>query len=333
MKRNRLIALILAALLLTLCACQQTPAQNAASSTASAASTASTASQGQIAAGVPLMWKVTDAQGHVLYLFGTVHVGDERSETVLEQVTPVLDSCDALAVEFDIAAYNNDAEVIKADMMKYVLTDGTTVTDHMPADLYERVKTLLTKADMYSPFYDYYNLAMWDQLVEQAVLATYSDLDAEYGFDTLLINHAYDKEMPVLEVESAEFQSDVFNSFDDETNLLLIEKAVGYGETYGTAIEKLYSLWLSGDRDAFWRYMEEEDDEEFTEAQRALLEEYNRVVVNERNLGMRDKAISYLASGDTVFFAVGAAHMAWDTGIVKLLSDAGCTVEPYAYTA
>ena len=44
-----------------------------------------------------------------------------------------------------------------------------------------------------------------------------------------------------------------------------------------------------------------------------------------------DKAMEYLASGDTVFFAVGAAHMANDAGLVKLLADAGFTVEQISY--
>ena len=58
---------------------------------------------------------------------------------------------------------------------------------------------------------------------------------------------------------------------------------------------------------------------------------YNRALLDERNLGMRDKALEYLASGQTVFFAVGAAHMADEVGLVYLLSEAGCTVAPFDY--
>ena len=45
---------------------------------------------------------------------------------------------------------------------------------------------------------------------------------------------------------------------------------------------------------------------------------------------------SYLKSGDTVFFAVGAAHMLGDGGLVKLLTDKGYEVTrmdpPYLIT-
>ena len=43
----------------------------------------------------PMLWKVTDPEGHTLYLFGTIHVGDGRSSAVLEKVAPILLSCDA----------------------------------------------------------------------------------------------------------------------------------------------------------------------------------------------------------------------------------------------
>ena len=62
-----------------------------------------------------------------------------------------------------------------------------------------------------------------------------------------------------------------------------------------------------------------------------MFENYNRALLDDRNLGMRDRAIEYIAGGRTVFFAVGAAHMANDVGLVKLLADAGYTVEAVSY--
>ena len=46
------------------------------------------------------------------------------------------------------------------------------------------------------------------------------------------------------------------------------------------------------------------------------------LMLDDRNLGMADKAMEYLAGGNTVFLAVGVAHM---------VGDAGCTVERLDY--
>ena len=283
----------------------------------------------------PLMWKVTDADGHTLYLFGTIHVGDARNDAVLFRVSQVLDYCDALAVEFDTLAYTKDTQRAMQDMAQYVLTDGSSVSDHMPEELYQRAFALLQEAGLYPALFSRYNVAMWSQLIDSALLMTRSELDSEKGMDALLVQHCYDCAIPVLDVESAQFQMDLLNSFDDELYLLMIEATLDSADTYGEQLAEMYELWLSGDREAFWALLagEESEDEsgDYTEEQIALIEDYNRKMLDERNLGMRDRALEYLASGKTVFVAVGAAHMANDAGLVQLLTDAGCTVEQIEY--
>ena len=273
---------------------------------------------------VPLMWKVTDAEGHTLYLFGTIHVGDKRSDEVLPRVAKVLDTCDALAVEFDLVAYQQDYSAMMQTMTQYVLTDGTTVDAHMPEDLYARAHKLLEEAGLMPEMMKNYNLAMWSQLVEQAAILKYSDLSPDKAMDVMLINHAYEKEIPVLEVESAEFQSGLLNSFEDETYLLQIRTTLDSLDQYGATVELLYSLWLSGNRDTLWTAIAAEPALEGSDA-------YNEALVDDRNRTMAEKAEEYLLSGRTVFFAVGAAHMANETGIVQLLRDAGYTVEEIGY--
>lgn len=281
----------------------------------------------------PLMWRVTDGEGHTLYLFGTIHVGDQRNEAVFDRIAPVVDSCDALAVEFDVLAYGEDTERVMTDMTQYLLTDGSAITDYMPEELYQRAYELLAKAKMMPGIFTRYNLAWWSQMVESAMMAVYTDLDSEMAMDSMLIRHAGDKGMPVLEVESSDFQMALLNSFTNELYLLLIENSLDSAEDYDSDLTALYELWLSGDRDEFWAYLANEDEDagELTEEQLALLQDYNRRLLDERNLGMRDRALEYLAGGQTVFFAVGAAHMANEAGLVQLLTDAGCTVETVEY--
>ncbi len=281
----------------------------------------------------PLLWELSDSEGHKLYLFGTIHVGDGRNPVVLEKLSPILLGCDALAVEFDLVAYEKDLAAVMADYQQFVYTDGSTVRDHMPEELYARCSALLTEAKAYSPLLDYYNLGMWSQLTETAALLTGSSLDPNYAMDRLLILRAYEQELPVLDVESAAFQMGILNSFPDELNLLLIENTLDNLESYGESVDTLYSAWLTGDYDGLLAclFSDEEGSEDLSEEQLALIEDYNRAMIDDRNLGMAETALGYLRSGDTVFFAVGAGHMVGDKGLVQLLRDAGCTVERIEY--
>jgi uncharacterized protein YbaP (TraB family) len=281
----------------------------------------------------PLLWKVTDPEGHTLYLFGTIHVGDVRSDTVLEKVSPYLLACDALAVEFDLVAYEKDLGAAIADYQQFVYLDGSKVRDHIPEELYERCADLLREANAYSPMLDYYNLGMWASLVDTAALLSRSDLDPNAGMDRKLILLAYEKEIPVLDVESSSFQMGLLNSFPEELNLLRIQATLDNLDSYGEETGKLYEAWLTGDYDAILALVlgEEEADEDYTEEQLAMIEDYNRAMIDDRNRGMAQVALDWLAEGKTVFFAVGTGHMVGEAGLVQLLTDAGCTVERVDY--
>ena len=281
----------------------------------------------------PLLWKVTDPEGHTLYLFGTIHVGDARSDAVLEKVSPFLLSCDALAVEFDLVAYEKDLGAVMADYQQFVYTDGSTVRDRMPEELYESCAELLREAGAYSPMLDYYNLGMWASLADTAALMIRSDLDPNAGMDRKLILLSYDNDIPVLDVESSAFQMGLLNSFPDELNLLHIQAVLDNLDSYGEETDKLYEAWLDGDYDAILALVlgEEETDEDYTEEQLAMIEDYNRAMIDDRNRGMAQVALDWLAEGKTVFFAVGTGHMVGEAGLAQLLTDAGCTVERVDY--
>lgn len=277
----------------------------------------------------PMLFHVTGPEGQEGYLFGTIHVGDARIDTVLELLKPYLDRCDALAVEFDLLAYEKDLGAQMKSMTQFVLTDGSKASDHMPEELFQRASALLSEAGLMPNLMQSYNLAMWSQLVEQAAVMTRSSYNSETGMDRSLIQYCYEKQIPVRDVESAEFQYSLLAGFSDELNLLLIESVLDNLDTYGESIDELYNAWLSGDYARIVEVLNEEteEDEELTEEQIALLEDYNDKLLTQRNLGMRDKALEWLKAGDKVFFAVGAAHLVDEGGLVELLRAEGCTVE------
>lgn len=277
----------------------------------------------------PMLFHVTGPEGQEGYLFGTIHVGDARIDTVLELLKPYLDRCDALAVEFDLLAYEKDLGAQMKSMTQFVLTDGSKASDHMPEELFQRASALLSEAGLIPNLMQSYNLAMWSQLVEQAAVMTRSSYNSETGMDRSLIQYCYEKQIPVRDVESAEFQYSLLAGFSDELNLLLIESTLDNLDTYGESIDELYNAWLSGDYARIVEVLNEEteEDEELTEEQIALLEDYNDKLLTQRNLGMRDKALEWLKAGDKVFFAVGAAHLVDEGGLVELLRAEGCTVE------
>lgn len=282
----------------------------------------------------PMLFHVTGENGQEMYLFGTIHVGDERTDVAMQKLAPILERCDALAVEFDIVAYEKDLTSQVEAMTQFVSEDGSTVDQHMPAELYAQSSALLEEAGLMPNVMKYYNLSMWSQLVDQAALLTKSDLNLNAGMDRALINFSYEKQIEVRDVESPALQYGLLAGFSDELNLLLIENTMKNLEHYGDAVDKLYDAWAEGDYDHIMAVLEEEDTDaadELSEEQQALVDDYNNRMLTQRNLGMRNRAVEWLTAGDKVFFAVGAAHLVDEDGLVELLRAAGYQVEQLTY--
>ena len=282
----------------------------------------------------PMLFHVSDENGREAYLFGTIHVGDERIYTVLDKLTPYLDDCSALAVEYDVLAYENDFAAQMQGIQYFLLKDGTKASDHMPKELFEKASALLREAGVNPQIMEPYNTSWWSQLVEQAALMTRTDFNAEIGMDRTLIRHCNDKKIEVRDVESAAFQYELLAGFSDELNLLMIESTLENLDEYRAGIDELYNGWLEGDCDKLTALLSGEMDlegEDMSEEEQALLADYYDKLLTRRNLGMRDKALEWLEAGDKVFFAVGAAHLVDEGGLVELLRAAGYTVEQISY--
>lgn len=323
-------------LLLTLLAACQTdaPATTERATEKSVASTAQTPdpSQTDEDAVHPMLFHVTGQNGEEGYLFGTIHAGDARIQIALKKLLPYLDSCDALAVEFDLVAYEKDFAAQMKAMQQFVLTDGTTVEDHMPKELYEKAAALLKEAKLQPNLMKAYNLAMWAQLVEQGALMVHTDYDLEAGMDRSLIEHCYEKNIEVRDVESAELQYQLLAGFPDELNLMLLQDTLNRLDTYGDSIANLFNTWVTGDYAEITSVLTaEEEMEGATEEELALMEDYYDKMLTQRNLGMRDKAVQWLKAGDKVFFAVGTAHLVNEDGLIALLRSEGYTVEQVDY--
>lgn len=275
----------------------------------------------------PLLWRATDKEGRIIWLFGTIHIGNKQSKKVLKRLQPYLEQCDALAVEFDIIAYSKDLEAQKRDVMEFLYDDGTTVSDHISEELYEKLVDFLTESKSYFKFYDNYKLGFWSQLVSQALISK-SGLSTNKAMDKLLIDEAYSADREILEVESASFQNDLIVNTPDEYYVIDLDYSIDNADQYAESFNELYEVWLSGNEKKLYTLLMEEDlPEGLTEEQEIIINDFNEKLLTERNIGMAKKATEYIKSGKTVFFAVGAAHFLGNDGIISLLEDEGYKIE------
>ena len=286
----------------------------------------------------PLLWKVSDGNGNYVYLFGTIHVGDERTLEVIKQIEPFIGECEAVAAEFDVVAYQQDTEAMMRDMELFFYTDGTTIYDHLPADLINEAIEFMINAGMgYSPAYEQMTAAIWWQLVDGVMLYTSeSGLTSDYGVDMNILERCHKEGKKVLELESAQSQYEMLCSFEDRFYAELIRESIDSAPYYDESVTGMYEAWLSGDEEdiLYYAFGDEAELEEYAEYEEWLedaIEFYNFKMLTERNNNMFEKARGWLDGGKKVFVTAGEAHMLGDGGLVQMFEDAGYTVEKIGY--
>lgn len=280
----------------------------------------------------PLMWIVKDGEGGCLYLMGTIHVGDERMENLPLKVTKTMDTCDYLAVEFDILETENNTAGLLETMKSLMYTDGTTIKDHIDGEIYEDAKKIMEDSGIYNSALDYYVPIMWQQFVSEAFMQK-TDLKTEYGADRALIEYANEKNIEVLDIESMELQMDMLKSLSPETQEYLLGASVLTTEDmYNKSLNAMYESWVDGDREKLETLVAADSgltESVMNDEAKAAMDEYNEKMLTIRNQNMALAAERYIDGGATVLLAVGTAHMFGDDGIISLLESKGYTVEEW----
>lgn len=214
-----------------------------------------------------------------------------------------------------------------------MLTDGTTIDDHLPEELYQSAVEVLTDMGQYSPMLDYFMPIVWQQTISTVMIAE-TGADTSLGIDRYFLNRAKEEGKEVLEVESAEFQYGMLANFSMELQILMLESTLedyGQPEKNAEEIKTMMDLWQSGDEAAFAQYLVDSNEisEEYLQYENyeSLMAEYNKAMIEDRNESMTEYAMDVLESGKEVFIVVGAAHVVGQGAMAENLRALGYTVE------
>lgn len=314
----------------------------------------------------PLFYHVTGADGQEMWLLGTIHIGDERTGFLPQEIYDAFYGADAFAIECNNDEFSEKLEEDEQlqDLISdcYFYSDGTSAKDHIVTeDLYKAAVQMLKATGNYYFNTEQEMVHLWSSYIDNYYLQQGYALTSEKGVENRLLKLAEEAEIPVWEVESVQLQLEMMANYSEHLQeVMLYSTLASGGRANWEGSMELYELWCAGDEAALieeiggeeeaWQIQEEDIDleglegDELERAQAvladleninaqlaALQEEYNKAMSFDRNEGMLEVAKQYLESGDTVFYAVGLAHLLAENGLVKTLRDAGYTVELVSY--
>lgn len=284
----------------------------------------------------PLFYRVTGAGDQELWLLGTIHIGDNRTAHLPQEIYDALAASDALAVECDTVnatkKLESDPAFAQSVLDAYFYSDKTTLQAHMASPaLYESTVDFLKATGMYDNSTEVSRMFLLEQLISGFYTQQSYALYPEKGADQRLIRLAMEQGLEIREIESVEKQAWLFAGFTEELQeWMLLSTLSQTSAAYNAADQELYNLWCAGDETALREYLRT-DYTGLTEQEQILQKEYDYAMIQQRNATMLETAFEYLLSGETVFYAVGLAHLLQGNGLVDALRSAGYTVEPVLY--
>lgn len=269
-------------------------------------------------------WKVVHGD-NVVYLLGSIHVAKPELYPLHEKVEKAFAESDVLAVEADVLNINVfSLQQMIDERAKY--SDGTTLRDHLTPYTYARVKRAFQDQGLNLAMFEVYEPWYLTMLLDSLYMLR-TDYDEDLGVDMYFLKKANGVK-EIHELEGIQFQLDMMDSFSEELQVVQLQSSLTYDEErYKEELDQLFAAWKSGTEEDLLSFISYPDD--LSDEERVLMEEYNKVMLDDRNVGMVNKIETYLTDTNpkTYFVVVGAAHYVGEKGIVQLLEERGYRVE------
>jgi uncharacterized protein YbaP (TraB family) len=255
-----------------------------------------------------LLWRVSRGDARPTYLFGTLHLDDDRVTALAPQVAGALDAASVLVIEL-----LNDEDAVTR-FRAALRTAEPALRDRLGADRFAEVARALDAHDVPRAKQPY--LTAW------AALLTLLQPIERQGIilDHVLVMRAQGRGKRVVALETVDEQIAAFAGLPEGTQLALLADAARHQERIQAAVRPLLDAYLARDLAAMARINREAmgDEPDLREDQAELLER----VLYARNRRFVERIVPHAKRGGA-FIAFGALHLQGPQGVLAGLADRG----------
>lgn len=270
------------------------------------------------AAPVPLLWKVSGAQGSELYLLGSFHLLTAQDYPLSEDVDAAFDASSHLL--FELSPEEMASPQLAAQMLQAaVRSDGRQLEDDLDAETWQRLQVHadanglpLERLAYLKPWFVGLSISL-AQMQRQG-------LDAQAGLDRYLMTRAAEAGKPAEGLETAAAQIAMLDGMDAEEQRQLLREALEQADKGDEQGRLLHDAWRRGDEVTLWRDMAAQMRQDYPDL-------YQHINV-ERNDGWLAALQQRLQAGQgSTLVVVGALHLLGSDGVVEKLRARGYKVE------
>ncbi len=255
-----------------------------------------------------LLWRLEAPDlPFVSYLFGTMHVRDQRAFGYLDLLDTHLQNCSVYAAEMNLDEMNQSVLASSMD-----LPDGQRLSDLLPEKWQKRLNKLLQRQlGMGLPFFDRNQPILVSNLLTESLLSA----EMPASLDMTLWQMAKAKDKITLGIESFEEQMRILKQISLDQQLKSLKWLVKNFKSFRKQLFKLTHYYEKSDIKALYK------------ATRKQAKGMRKLMIFDRNYLMADR-IGQLAREQNAFVSIGAGHLAGGKGVLRLLKQQGFKVKP-----
>lgn len=254
-----------------------------------------------------LLWRINSGHLKDSYLFGTMHVRDERVFDYFEMVKPFLLSTNVYAAEMDLGQAGEFGQVEDA-----LMPDGLRLTNLIPSRKYDKLRRILRKAfGLELMMFDrLYPMLIVNQIAEAQLGRQHRD-----ALDHAMWTFAEASGKEMLGVESYREQVGIMKQLPLDAQIRQLLEIGRNPSRIRRSTHKLIELYIRMDLQGMYRYSKKG------------MGKMRQILIYSRNAFMA-RRIADLVREESCFIAVGAGHLAGGKGLISMLKSIGITLEP-----
>lgn len=255
-----------------------------------------------------LLWKISGKNfpGYS-YVFGTMHVSDERAFTYEEMVHEKIKECAAFALEFNLDTADVNAT---ADMMS--LPGGDTLESMIRPKKFEKINKRFARLTGYE--LRYFNRSLPMQITNMMAEIVLSK-DRLKSLDESLFQFAKEQDKILLGIETFGEQLEIMSKIPVQNQLKSMLKAFKSFKQFRKQVLKMAELYEKADIQQLYKSAKKSSGSE------------RKLLLYNRNEIMAER-IALMASEQTIVAAIGAAHLAGKKGVLRYLKKKGVKIQP-----
>ncbi|HBH35185.1 MAG TPA: hypothetical protein DDW45_01890 [Gammaproteobacteria bacterium] len=269
----------------------------------------------------PLLWKINTSPPS--WLFGTIHLPDERVTTLPAEVQSAFDQSKAFYAEVPM-----DSRMLLRATLGTLRNDQKTLKDVLPRKTLSRLQLRLKKINPTLSAGAFIGMKTWDVTTSLALLENKSKHPQSISLDLVLYQSAQMAGKRVGGLESVEQQLGYLDQFSEQEQIEMLDnrlQQMDKAEKEHTTISEIMIQWyLKGDVENIHHIIEFPMPQNQALQQRAV-----KSLITNRNKTMAKSIaeILRLHPGESHFFALGAAHLGGGNSVQNHLRKLGFTTE------